>query len=192
MSSSGAVLEHCAVHRFQWQYLRLKPLNTRLQTRLTSERRQKRVKFAKTLIMWSIRDWKRVRFNGGSLYELSHHANHQKDRASAGNSTELPITENVTQPVKLTIWCMMSFLGLPEHPQSAPRPNFNVRLLHTSMKCPKGRRCRRRRDRKRIDHKLRSNFCPTYLGLFSNITLSRLMTPSRPARGTRLTFLAPG
>ena len=102
------------MHRFQWQCLRLKPLNTRLQTRMTSARRQKRAKFAKTLIRWSIRDSKRVRFTGGSLYELSHHPNHQKDRASVGNSTEVPIAENVTQPVKLAIWGMVTFLGFPD------------------------------------------------------------------------------
>ena len=102
------------MHCLQWQYLRLKPLNTGLQTRMTSARGQERAKFAKTVIRWSIWDWKRVRFTGWSLYELSHHPNHQTDRASVGNSTEVPITENVTQPVKLTIWGLMNFLCLPD------------------------------------------------------------------------------
>ena len=55
-----------------------------------------------------------MRFTGESLFELSHPPNHQKDRVPVDNSTEVSITENVTLPGKLTIWGMISFIGLSD------------------------------------------------------------------------------
>ena len=74
-----------------------------------------------------------MRFTEGSLFELSHPPNQQKDHLSAGNSTEVPIMGNVTlrvQTLDSEDDVIDEQIAWPARPsQSAPRPKFNVRAL---------------------------------------------------------------
>ena len=83
-----------------------------MQPKLTAAQKQKRLDFAKAHINWFIRHWRRVLFIDGSPFELCHPPNHQNDRSWSGDSSEVPITDNVKRPAKAMVWVMMSFCGL--------------------------------------------------------------------------------
>ena len=81
----------------------LKPLKLRMEPKLTAAQKQKRLDFAKAHINWSIRHWRRVPFIDESPFELFHPPNHRNDRAWSGDSSEVPITNNVKRPAKATV-----------------------------------------------------------------------------------------
>ena len=103
-----------AVHRYLRQCLRLKPLRLRKEPKLTSAQRRKRLDCAKARLSWSIQDWRWVLFSDESPFELYHPPNRQNDRVWAHDSSEVPVTETVKQPVKIMVWGMMSFRGLSD------------------------------------------------------------------------------
>ena len=94
-----------------------------MQPKLTAAQKQKRLDFVKAHINWSIRHWRLVLFIDESPFELFHPPNHRNDRAWSGDSSEVPITNNVKRPAKAMVWVMMSFCGLSHlHIMSAGKP----------------------------------------------------------------------
>ena len=61
-----------AERRYLRQWLLLKPLKLRIQSKLTAAHKQKRLDFAKVRINLSIHHWRRVLFNNESSFGLFH------------------------------------------------------------------------------------------------------------------------
>ena len=137
------------VNRYMLQWRPLKSLKLRMQHKLTAAQKQKQLDLVKARINWSIDHRRRMIFIDESPFELFHPSNHPNDRIWAGNSPEVPITNNVKRPAKAMVWVMMSFCGL-SHLHIVPAAKL---WCQTSMfrKCWRGRQRQRWGDGRRMD-----------------------------------------
>ena len=92
----------------------------------------------------------------------------------------------------MMVWGMWGELPWPlRPPHRAPRPNFNVWLLH-GWKAEGDAGVARWGDGRKTDLQQRPNFCPTCRKPFFNSTEAQLTPPPRPSSGARPTSLAFG
>ena len=125
--------------------LKLKLTEPRMQPRLTSDQKCRRLDFANAKKR-TILSCRCVLFSEEAPFELFQVPNRQDDRVRTNSSSDVPTFQTVKQPMRRLVWGMMSYRDLSEL-QRLPRKQTMAADYYASkvLKKTQPRRCSGRR-----------------------------------------------